>query len=243
MTITLLRIGVRLALLGTLLTTIMRAQSAVPDANAISVQLHQAARAGNLILVRALLRREADVDARDAAGRTALMDASAAGQLNVMRLLLASGADVNARSRTGITALIEAAENGRNKSSHILILSGADVNVSSRGLGTALEAAERGGHDAIVTMLRASGAHTSGKSVGDTVCVRPWGGEGYCGTVEAAKKNDYRIRVTEIIGCKNGCPAKSECSAGKMVGGAGGIAIGDEVKTVSWCLTHTGVAQ
>jgi hypothetical protein len=49
--------------------------------------------------------------------------------------------------------------------------------------------------------------------------------------------------VTGIVGCADGCAAQAECSAGRGVGGAQGIAVGDTVDTVSWCLTHTGVQQ
>jgi hypothetical protein len=90
-------------------------------------------------------------------------------------------------------------------------------------------------------MLVEAGARSTGSSVGDTVCVRPWGGDGYCGTVESIDKTHYRLRVTKLVGCEKGCPVKAECSAGREVGGSHGIAVGDEVATVSWCLTHTGV--
>ena len=192
-------------------------------------------------MLQSSLQGGVDPNARDAAGRTPLMDAVAGGQLGAVRALLAAGADVNARSKSGITALMEAADKGRYKTARLLIASGADVNASSRGLGTPLEAAERAGHNNIVQLLRIAGAHTSGKSVGDKVCVRPWGGEGYCGTVESVNKNAYSIRITEIVGCKDGCTAKAECSAGRPVGGNDGIAVGDQVKIVSWCLTQTGV--
>jgi ankyrin repeat protein len=160
-----------------------------------------------------------------------------------VRVLLASGADVNASDVNGITALIEAADKGRPKTARLLLQSGANVNVSTRGLGTALDAAERSGHNDIVAMLRQAGDRTTGKSVGDTVCVRPWGGNGYCGTVESVNKNQFQIRVTEIVGCGGGCSAKAECSAGRPVGGPQGIKVGDTVNTVSWCLTQTGVQQ
>ena len=43
------------------------------------------------------------------------------------------------------------------------------------------------------------------------------------------------------IGCEDGCQARAECSASRAVGGTDGIKVGDEITTVSWCLTHTGV--
>jgi hypothetical protein len=140
--------------------------------------------------------------------------------------------------------LIEAAEFGRVDSAQLLIASGANISASQRGWGTALEAAERMGHNELAAMLRQAGARSSGRSVGDTVCVRPWHGDGYCGEVVEVNKTSFRLRVTEIIGCEGGCQARAECSASRAVGGPrdmGGIQVGDEVATVSWCLTHTGV--
>jgi hypothetical protein len=163
--------------------------------------------------------------------------------VGAVRILLASGADVNARDVNGATALIEAADRGHPKSVALLLKAGADLNVSTRGMGTALNAAERSGHRDIIAMLRQAGAQSTGKSAGDMVCVRPWAGDGYCGTVESSNKNQFRIRVTEIVGCAGGCPAKPECSAGREVGGPRGIKAGDTVETVSWCLTQTGVQQ
>jgi hypothetical protein len=173
--------------------------------------------------------------------RTSLINAVRAGQLVAARILISSGADANARDVNGVTALIEAADKGRPKIAALLISAGADVNVRTRGLGSALDAAERAGHQGIVAMLRNAGARTTGKSVGDKVCVRLWEGDGYCGTVERTNRNDFQIRITEIVGCAGGCPPRAECSAGSPVGGPDGIKVGDTLKTVSWCLTETGV--
>jgi uncharacterized protein len=206
--------------------------------------LHQAARTGDIALLRARLQAGDNPNSRDTAGRTPLMYAVSAGKVSAERVLLASGADVNARDINGVTALIAAAEKGHSKSAVLLIHAGANVNLISRGPGTALEAAERAGHNDVVAIVRRAGARTSGKSVGDKVCVRPWGGDGYCGTVESVNKNQFSLLVTQIAGCgNNGCPAKAECSAGRPVGGPNGIKVGDLVSTVSWCLTQTGVQQ
>lgn len=204
--------------------------------------MHQAARTGDLTLLRSELQRGVNANVTDELGRTPLMDAVSGGRLAAVRLLLTAGADVNARTKAGRTALIEAAAQGRLSIAHELIRAGADLNVSQRGWGTALEAAERSGHNRIAAVLRNAGAKSSGRSPGDKVCVRSWDGNGYCGTVLSVDKTKLLIRVTEIVGCKDqACPAKDECSAGQPVGGAGGIAVGDEISTVNWCLTHTGV--
>jgi ankyrin repeat protein len=204
-------------------------------------QLQKAARTGNLELLQARLQQGVNPDARNPSGHPALLEASAAGQLNAMRTLLGAGAGVNIASPDGKTPLIAAAEHNQADAAQLLIEAGADLNLRSRGSGTALETAERMGHEQIAQMLRKAGARTFGRSVGDIVCVRPWGGEGYCGTVQAIHKNQYQIRVTKIVGCLNGCEPKAECSTGKPVGGPNGLHAGDVITTVSWCLTHTGV--
>jgi ankyrin repeat protein len=212
-----------------------------PSANpAGGTALHSAARNGNVALLKSLLKRGSP-DSRDKDGRTPLMDAVAAGKLGSVRTLLAAGANVNARANDGRTPLIEAAVQGRSKSAQLLIAAHADLNYEQRGWGTALEAAERNGHNDVAAILRNAGARSSGHSPGDKVCVRPWGGDGYCGTVTAVNRVKYQIHVTDIVGCADGCPVKAECSAGRVVGGRDGIKVGDDISTVSWCLTQTGV--
>ncbi len=203
--------------------------------------LHRAAQGGDLTALQARLDQGVPADARNADGRTALMDAVKAGHPEVERALLAAGANVNASTPGGRTPLIEAAEYGRMQSAQLLLQAGADLNAVQRGWGSALETAERTGHVQLAAFLRQADAKTSGRSVGDTVCVRPWGGNGYCGKVENVNKNDYSLRVTQLVGCGNGCSARAECSAGRAVGGSDGIQVGEVVATKSWCVTHTGV--
>ncbi len=205
--------------------------------------LPKAARDGDLARLRSLLDAGADPNQRDGNGNRPLVEAVAAGHAAAARLLLAAGANPNLTSAGGRTPLIEAAIGGRIEIVRLLIASGAGIDTAERGAGTALEAAEREGHTGIAALLRQSGARTSGRSVGDKVCVRPWNGDGYCGMVEAIDRNDYHLRITEIVGCPNGCPAMAACSAGKPVGGGGGLQAGDTITAASSCLTHTGVPK
>jgi hypothetical protein len=205
--------------------------------------LPKAAREGDLARLKSLLADGADPNRRDANGSTALVEAVAGGQAAAARALVAAGANPNLTSSGGRTPLIEAAIGGRVEIARMLIAAGADLNIGERGAGTPLEAAERGGRTEMAALLRAGGARTSGRSVGDKVCVRPWKGDGYCGVVLAIDRNDYRLRVTEIVGCPNGCRAMDECSAGKAVGGSSGLKAGDTITAASSCLTHTGVSK
>ena len=201
--------------------------------------LERAIRAADSSLVRAALRQGVDPNELESSGKRPLADAASAGQVETIRLLLAAGARVDAASPGGRTALIEAAEQGHLDAVRLLIGAGANVNLGDRS-GTPLEIAERAGNQEMVALLRAAGARTSGRSVGDTVCVRPWKGDGYCGTVEAVSQGDYRIQVTKVVGCAGGCTARADCSAGKIVGAAG-LRAGDTVTVPGSCLTHTGV--
>ena len=205
--------------------------------------LHKAAREGDLAKLRSLLDFGADPNQRDGNGNRPLIEAVSAGHLNAVRVLIAAGANPNLTSSGGRTALIEGAIRGRIEIARLLISAGADLNISERGAGTALEAAEREGQPALAALLLRSGARTSGRSVGDKVCVRPWKGDGYCGVVEAIDRNDYRLRVTEIVGCPDGCSAMAACSAGKPVGGSSGFKAGDTITAAGSCLTHTGLPK
>lgn len=164
-----------------------------------------------------------------------------AGDAARVHMLLRAGRDVDASAPGGWTALMEASQRGDEALARVLLDAGADPDARDRTNGTALDVAEQSGHPALARLLRQRGARGSGKSRGDVVCVRRWAGEGFCAGVEAAEPTRYRLRVLRVVGCAQGCPADAECSAGRDVGGAGGLAADDTLWVRSWCLTHTGV--
>jgi hypothetical protein len=187
--------------------------------------------------------RNTSLDARDAHGLTALVAAAASGDTAVVKSLLAQGAAVDATAADGRTALIAAAQSGKMEIVAALIAAGANLNWSARGTGTALNVAENTGQAQMAAFLLASGAHSTGKSVGDTVCVRPWSGDGFCGTVRSFSTRAVEIEITKIVGCTAGCQARAECSAGRPVGGSSGAQPGDRIAVPSWCLTQTGLTK
>jgi ankyrin repeat protein len=110
-------------------------------------RLIEAARAGDVAEVRALLERDADVHARDANGATALVAAAYGNHFEVARLLVEAGADVNAKDKSEQSAyLIATSEVGDDVTLLDLTLEhGAQVNAKDSYNGTGLiRAAERG---------------------------------------------------------------------------------------------------
>jgi hypothetical protein len=86
----------------TAITTVPRLGAAVTPTDAA---LRRAAEIGDLSGLKALLEKHADIDSRDAVGRTAVMLATLHGQTNAVAVLLAYGADPNAADADGTTPL------------------------------------------------------------------------------------------------------------------------------------------
>jgi ankyrin repeat protein len=95
-----------------------------PSLNATA--LHYASRSGHEGIVRALIDRRADVNARDVNECTPLHWAAKGGHVAVIRLLVESKAQVDAQDSRGCTALYFAAERGHRDAVQLLEESGAD---------------------------------------------------------------------------------------------------------------------
>jgi ankyrin repeat protein len=105
-----------------------------------ALRLAEAAVAGDEVAVIRLVESGILVDARDAAGFTALMRAAYAGQVATARVLLDRGADPNARSLTDETPLMGAALGRSLEVTRLLLDRGADVNAVDAAGVTALQA-------------------------------------------------------------------------------------------------------
>jgi ankyrin repeat protein len=97
--------------------------------------LMRAAEGGRLHTVRALLKKGADVNAKDIFGGTALMAAASRGHFETVKALLGAGADPNAKGATfhyGDFSVLIAAMQSENKNwlqiVDSLIAAGAEVN-------------------------------------------------------------------------------------------------------------------
>ncbi len=109
---------------------------------------------GHTDIVRMLLERGADVQHRDAAGRTALMYAATGPYAETVDVLLAAGAEPNAvDSGEKFTALMHAAAEGQLEVVRTLLAHNADPQLHDVDGDTARDFAERNGHAEVVQLL------------------------------------------------------------------------------------------
>ena len=121
-------------------------------------ELIEAAKAGNYEIVKTLIEKGADVNAKDELEITALMWASAWGRTEVAKLLIKNNADVNAKDSNGWTALMKASVNNNFETSELLLEKGADVNARDNYGKTALDRAREFGQLIVAGLLVENGA-------------------------------------------------------------------------------------
>ena len=127
--------------------------------------LHVAAIYGKSDVVRTLLDKGADVNAKTKTfGRTALCEAAIHDKSDVVRTLIDKGADVNAKIKCWLTALHVAAMHGSSDIVRILLDKGADVNAKDSFGLTALHLAAMHGSSDIVRTLLDKGARVNEKT-------------------------------------------------------------------------------
>jgi hypothetical protein len=88
-----------------------------------------AAAEGHLEMVKLLIAKGADVNAKNAFGRTALMFASKYGFLDIVKALLQARADPNIRPKEGPIAIIAAGDEGKAQVIRELLHNGATVSL------------------------------------------------------------------------------------------------------------------
>ena len=146
-------------------TTTTRTTEAEADSSSsmsLDSELIESAKSGNLDQVHDLLKRGANVNAKNEGGWTALVKhggtplilASFYGHVEVVcELLNHDGVKVNNQSRDGDTALICASENGHLDVVRALLNRGVAVNIMNQYARTALDVARDGEHDDVANLL------------------------------------------------------------------------------------------
>ena len=116
-------------------------------------QLIQAAEDGDVSTIQKLLMEGADINGRDALGRTAIIAATHRNQVEVVRLLIQAGADINIRDNRLDNPFLYAGAEGLLDILKLTIDAGADTKLTNRFGGTALIPASERGHVEIVQEL------------------------------------------------------------------------------------------
>jgi ankyrin repeat protein len=133
--------------------------NAAGDSSAVA----DAARAGDVRTVDALVKQRADVNGVQADGTTALHWAVRNSNLRMVDALLAAGAHATAANRYGVTPLSLAAGYGDAAAIDRLLKAGADPNGTVAEGQTMLMLAARSGQIDAVTRLLAAGARVNDK--------------------------------------------------------------------------------
>ena len=126
--------------------------------------LVDAARNGDKVALSVLLKNNADVNAAEADGTTALHWASSRDDLESAQLLLRGGANVNAANDLGATPLWIACENGSAAMVRTLLQAGADPNQALLLGETPLMVASRSGSAGVVEQLLGKGAAVNARA-------------------------------------------------------------------------------
>src|SRR5215467_2943013 len=123
--------------------------------------LADAVRNGNKDSVRVLLQKNADINAAEADGTTALHWASYQDDVESADLLIQAGARVNAVTDLGVTPLWCASLNGSSAMVRRLLQAGANPNTTLLLGETPLMAAARSGNADVLEQLLAKGANVN----------------------------------------------------------------------------------
>jgi ankyrin repeat protein len=145
-------------------------------------ELHQAAKTGNLELVRGLLAQNVPADARDYDSWTALMWAARNGSKEICQLLIDAKAQVDAISYDALTPLILATIEGRKKVCLLLIDANAQVDKKGKNGWTALMWAAWQGNRKVCQLLIDANAQVYAKDAG-----------GWTALTCAARRNHHKI--------------------------------------------------
>ncbi len=142
--------------------------------------LYEAVAKGETKLVKTLLKKGADVNAKNTRGVTPLVCAAAGGYEKIVKMLIGGGADVNTAAKDGRRALCIAVARGDSGIVKLLVKAKVDVNIKNGSNSTVLHTAAVWDRHEITEMLIKAGADVNaidggGRSVLDLA--RWWGSE------------------------------------------------------------------
>ncbi len=122
----------------------------------IEIKFYTAAKEGRLTQLKALLSAGVDVNAKNTAGRTALMGAAYYGNRSIVKELVVEGVDVNLADEQGKTALMIAVANKRLKVVEVLLDAGADASLADKKEKTAITMAEKTKNKKLIKLLESA---------------------------------------------------------------------------------------
>ena len=127
--------------------------------------LHLATAQGLEDIVKLLIDRGGDINAKNKTGETPLHIASELGRKALVELFLAKGADIDARRNDGVAPLHLAAWHGRMSIEELLIAKGADVNAKLDNGRTLLHFAAQKGRGDLAESLITKGINVNVKDM------------------------------------------------------------------------------
>jgi uncharacterized protein len=142
-------------LLSFAMTLSFAAEESVDDENK-DLKFYTAAKEGRLSQVKAMLSSGYNVNAKNTAGRTALMGAAYFGNRSIVKELVVEGVDVNLADEQGSTALMLAVANQRLGVVEVLLNAGADPALADKKEKTALTMAEKTKNKKLIKLLESA---------------------------------------------------------------------------------------
>ncbi|MCI0746683.1 MAG: ankyrin repeat domain-containing protein [Verrucomicrobia subdivision 3 bacterium] len=158
--------------------------------------LADAAEKSDRATVRALLKQNADVNAPQAGGMTALHWAAYLDDLETAKVLADAKANANATNRYGVTPLSLACQNGNAEMVELLLERGADPKSTLRGGETVLMTAARTGKAGPVNALLKRGADVNAKERRGQTALMWAAADGHAEVVELLVKAGADINAT-----------------------------------------------
>jgi len=123
------------------------------NVKALTEQLIRSAEAGDTPTAQRLLKEGADINGRDAQGRTPVMAATHGNRVETVRTLIQAGADINIRDNRLDNPFLYAGAEGLLEILRLTIDAKADTKLTNRFGGTALIPAAERGHVEVLNEL------------------------------------------------------------------------------------------